>query len=265
VGEDHVVTTLPEESVEPKRARRRSPVVLFVLALVVGIAALVCLVVGIAGFAANGTEEDELQRIAVPGDGTFEVDEAGPFTIFYESSTYVDEGVCERRTRRINDRTRTYLVCEEDLLQAAAPAPVVRPEGGDSIAVADAGGTIAAFDLDEHLPVWSFTAEEAGTYEIDVPDAPLGTETVAIGRDGGRVPAWAAWLLVLSLALGFAAVVLFVLAVVLALVRASRRKAPGGGPPPPPPATGWAPPSGAPVPGPARTPDDAPGQGGQAF
>jgi hypothetical protein len=227
--------------------------------------AVVCLALGIVGLAAGGPGEEDLQGIAVPGDGTFVVDEPGTFTIYYESSSYVEEGVCRRTTTGVDDRPD--LRCDEQLLRDAGPAPVVRPEGGDSLQVVDPGASAARFDLDAHLPVWSFEADEAGTYQLSLEDAPLGTEVVAVAPDGDGPASWTVLPFLLFLLFALAAGVLLIVALVRA-VRGAGRGSRRAGPPPPPPTTSWSPPTGpaAPMaPSTAPPPSGSSGTERQAF
>lgn len=224
---------------------------LFVITGVLSALAIASVVVGIVGIAAGGPGEEDLQRTQVPGEGTFEVEEAGSFTIYFESSQYRETGVCVRRTTGIDDQPT--LRCDEALLRLDGPErPVVRPPGGgDSIPLVDPGGTAAGFDLDAHLPVWSFQADEPGTYEISLAEAPLGTEAVAVAPDGDGAPPWTALAFLAFVLFGAAAVAVFLAAVVVALMRSGQKRRDRRVAPPPPPPTSWAPPTGPAGAGPA--------------
>ncbi|OWY61640.1 hypothetical protein B7486_62715, partial [cyanobacterium TDX16] len=264
--EDGAMTDVAQRD-ERERARWKPWTTrLFVSAFVLGLLAFASMVIGIVGLAVGGTAEEDLQRIDVPGEGTFEVEEAGSFTIFFESSQYRDEGVCERRTTGTDERPD--LTCDEDLLRLDGPErPVVRPPGGgDSIPLVHPGATAAGFDLDAHLPVWSFEADEPGTYEISLAEAPLQTESIAVGPDGDGPPWWTVVAFLAFILFGAAAVAVFIAAVLVAVMRSRQKRRGGIGEPPPPPAS-WAPPTGPAGAGPVGggAPPAAPPPSGQAF
>lgn len=232
--------------------------VAFVLAFGLGIG-------GCARFISQNTQTD--QSVAVPGRGVVTVEEAETFEIGYQSTQFFDTGVCrsERRPSAATDSgVSSRTICDADLL-AAEGQPTLREPGQDRITLTRTGDSLLRINDRITVSVWQVRLEP-GDYELELADAPLGTERLVF--ESQSVELGSALLVVLSVPVFFLAVILLIVTLVRSSSRRSRRRqaaypqtaTPGWGPPgqqapygqaPPPPAPppGWGPP-----PPPGQTP-----------
>jgi hypothetical protein len=208
--------------------------------VVVGLAVAVVLVV--RAVVTMTDEIDDFDRAQMPVTLQVEIDEPGGYTIYHEVE---------------NGRVSNYLRGE--------PSVSVTDPGGAPV-VLDRYDSTVTYDFGGHdgEAVYSFRADQAGTYTVDASmsfETRAGTDVVAVGPGlGGRlVPA-----IVAAVVIGLLAFVGGgVLAIVVGVRRGRSRRAqmpvpplPGFGPPPL--APGYGPPPGAPGYGP---PPGGPGYG----
>lgn len=159
---------------------------------------------------------DEAGTFDVPGRARIEIEEPGTYRIRYQSDRFTETGVCRLERRQTGTgsdrRTTTEAVCDPSLL-ALEGEPVVRPPGGGDRLPLD-NGDAGQLRLNDEitLTVWTFQADEAGTYTVRS-DAPLGTQRLVVEPDEIGLE---------GLVLVLIAVPLLVLAVVLLVVTAVR-------------------------------------------
>jgi hypothetical protein len=185
------------------------------LALLAG--AVVCFVAGVVQLAAGEAEgTGDLRRMEVPGRAELTIEDTGTYTVFYQSTEYVDTGVCAYAGG--SGAGQVEVECDAAPL-AAAGEPQIRSVGGELLPLQRAdggsiGGVGTGAGLERFVAVWSVDLAEAGTYELQLDDAPLGTRDLAVGWDGPPAPASGFILLALGPLLGLAGLVVAIVGVV---------------------------------------------------
>ncbi len=164
---------------------------------------------------------DEASTFDVPGRGQIVVEETGPYRIRYQSDQFLETGVCRERTRQTGTgsdrRTTRDTICDPSLL-ALEGEPVVRPPGGgDRLPLDNGDAGVLRINDEITVTVWTFQADEAGTYEVES-EAPLGTQRLVVEPDEFGLDG----LLLVLLAVPLLAGALIVL--VVTAVRSSGRK-----------------------------------------
>jgi hypothetical protein len=205
---------------------------------VAGLAALVGLVVGVVvivrGVTRYADRVEDFERAAMPTTLEVEISEPGGYSIYHESDGFLSEGVREPEVE------------------------VTDPSGGD--VVLRTYDSEVTYDVSGYhgIGVYTFRADEAGTYEVDasMPFATGSDDVIAVGPGVGEDLAVA---IVAGIALiGVGIVGGIVIAVVVGVMRGRSRRAQmpapvvAYGPPGPWGAPGW-PPGPASGPGPGTT------------
>lgn len=200
----------------PSRGRGGGIVTLLVGLGLIGVA-LVCFVAGVMQLADDEAEgARDFRRMEVPGRAELTVEDTGSYTIYYQSTEFVDSGVCQYAGG--SGTGQVDVDCDASLL-AEAGEPQVRPADGSPLPLQRAdegsiGGVGTGTGLERFVAVWQVDLDEAGTYEVLLDDAPLGTEDLALGWDGPSPPASGFVLLVLGPVLGLGGLVLLIVGVV---------------------------------------------------
>lgn len=164
---------------------------------------------------------DEAGTFDVPGRARIEITEPGTYRIRYQSDQYTETGVCRLDRREAGTgserHTNTVTVCDPSLL-ALEGEPVVRPPGGGDrldLGNGDAGQLQLGGEIT--LNVWTFEAEEAGTYTVRS-QAPLGTQRLVVEPDEVGLQG------LLFLAIGVPVLGLAIVLLVVTTVRSGSRK-----------------------------------------
>lgn len=140
---------------------------------------------GCAKFIGANTPDAE-STFDVPGRGQILVDEPGTYRIRYQSDQYLETGVCREDRRRTgtgsNRRTTTETICDPSLLALEGEPVVHPPGGGDRLRLDNGDAGVLRINDEITVTVWTFQADEAGTYEVES-EAPLGTERLVVEPD----------------------------------------------------------------------------------
>lgn len=189
---------------------------------------------------------EDFERVSVPGTREVHLDETGGYSIYHEHELGFDE-----------DSPTSYLPPE--------PSVTVTDPSGDPVML-DRYTTEVTYDTSGHEGegLYTFDADETGTYRVTVEGDSASASVVAVGRGVGR---GILWTVVSGLVVGFVGVVGGgVLAIVVGVKRSgSRRRLRANWNPPRPPGGGWGAPPGAWGPPPAAPgwgPQPPPGQPG---
>lgn len=143
---------------------------------------------------------DGFQRITVPGDGTVELDGTGGFTIYheYEGADFSDGGFFE-----------------PDIFDVTLTAP----DGSQVVLRNYTSNVTYATGGHEGIALYSFTADEPGTYQLS---AQGESSTLAVGRGIGRGLVGG---IVAGIVVGFVGVVAgIVIAIVVGVRRSNERR-----------------------------------------
>ena len=189
---------------------------------------------------------DEASTFDVPGRGSILVEEAGTYRIRYQSDRFTETGVCRierRQTGTGSDRrTTTDTICDPSLLALEGEPTVRPPGGGDRLRLGNGDAGVLRINDDITVTVWTFEADEVGTYEVES-DAPLGTRRLVVEPDELGLEGLLLVLLAVPLFMG--AVIVLVVTAIRSSGRKRRRNQaayataagiPPGAPVPPP---GW--------------------------
>jgi len=187
-------------------------VVIMVVGAGLVVLAIACFVGGLLQVSTDGEGTRDFRRLAVPGRAEVTVEQTGGYTIYYQSTEFVENGVCQYAGG--SGTGQVDVECDAaDLIAAGEPTirlgdgdPLpLEPADGDSI-----GGVGVGSGLERFVAVWEVQLDEAGTYELALEDAPFDTQDLALGWDGSPTPARAFLLMALGPLLGLAGLVVII-------------------------------------------------------
>jgi len=205
--------------------------VAFVLAFGLGIG-------GCAQFISQNSTTD--QSVEVPGRGVVTVEETETYEIRYQSNQFFDTGVCRSETRSTgagsDNGFSSTTVCGADLL-AAEGEPTLRVAGQDRIRLTRSPDSLLRINDRITVSVWQARLDP-GEYELELADAPLGTERLVF--ESQAVELGSALLVILSVPVFLIALVLLIVTLLRSSSRRNRRRQAAYPQAPP---SGWGPPA----------------------